>query len=136
MKEGRWEIVGGMWVEPDLNMPDGESLVRQILYGKRYFQQKFGMDVNIGWNPDRSAITAQLPQIYKRSGIDYFVTQKLLWASEFTKFPYRLFWWQAPDGGRLMTYFPSDYAYPSIPCELPRIRQLYGPTDVEIQWRH
>ena len=52
VKEGRWEIVGGMWVEPDLNMPDGESLVRQILYGKRYFKQKFGVDVNIGWNPD------------------------------------------------------------------------------------
>ena len=57
VKEGRWEVIGGMWVEPDLNMPDGESLVRQILYGKRYFQQKFGVDVNIGWNPDASATT-------------------------------------------------------------------------------
>ena len=109
VKQGRWEIVGGMWVEPDLNLPDGESLVRQVLYGKRYFKQKFNVDVNIGWNPDSFGYNAQLPQIYKRSGIDYFVTQKLLWASEFTKFPYRLFWWQAPDGSRLMTYFPSDY---------------------------
>ncbi len=52
VKEGRWEVIGGMWVEPDLNMPDGESLVRQILYGKNYFKAKFGVDIKIGWNPD------------------------------------------------------------------------------------
>jgi alpha-mannosidase len=127
VKEGRWEIVGGMWVEPDLNMPDGESLVRQILYGKSYFQQKFGIDVNIGWNPDSFGYNAQLPQIYKRSGIDYFVTQKLLWAHEFTTFPYRLFWWQAPNGSRLMTYFPSDYANAIDPLKMARDSANYGP---------
>ncbi|HVP53995.1 MAG TPA: glycoside hydrolase family 38 C-terminal domain-containing protein [Candidatus Eisenbacteria bacterium] len=127
VKEGRWEIVGGMWVEPDLNMPDGESLVRQILYGKRYFQQKFGVDVNIGWNPDSFGYNAQLPQIYKRSGIDYFVTQKLLWAHEFTTFPYRFFWWQAPDGTRLMTYFPSEYANAIDPVKMARDSASYGP---------
>jgi alpha-mannosidase len=110
VKEGRWEIIGGMWVEPDLNMPDGESLVRQILVGKRYFQKNFGVDVKIGWNPDSFGYNYQLPQIYKKSGMDYFVTQKLLWAHEFTTFPYKLFWWQAPDGSRLLTYFPRDYA--------------------------
>jgi alpha-mannosidase len=110
VKEGRWEVIGGMWVEPDLNMPDGESLVRQILVGKRYFQKNFGIDVKIGWNPDSFGYNYQLPQIYKRSGMDYFVTQKLLWAHEFTTFPYKLFWWQAPDGSRLLTYFPHDYA--------------------------
>jgi alpha-mannosidase len=110
VKEGRWEIVGGMWVEPDLNMPAGESLVRQILVGKRYFQKNFGVDVKIGWNPDSFGYNWQLPQIYKKSGMDYFVTQKLLWAHEFTTFPYKLFWWQAPDGSRLLTYFPHDYA--------------------------
>ena len=110
VKEGRWEVIGGMWVEPDLNMPDGESLVRQILVGKRYFQKNFGVDVKIGWNPDSFGYNYQLPQIYKRSGMDYFVTQKLLWAHEFTTFPYKLFWWQAPDGSRLLTYFPHDYA--------------------------
>jgi alpha-mannosidase len=110
VKEGRWEIVGGMWVEPDLNMPDGESLVRQILVGKRYFQKNFGVDVKIGWNPDSFGYNYQLPQIYKRSGMDYFVTQKLMWAHEFTTFPYKFFWWQAPDGSRLLTYFPHDYA--------------------------
>ncbi len=111
VKEGRWEIVGGMWVEPDLNLPAGESLTRQLLYGKRYFQQKFGVDVKIGWNPDSFGYNWQLPQIYKRAGIDYFVTQKIYW-NETTKFPYKLFWWQAPDGSRLLTYFPHDYANP------------------------
>jgi len=107
-KEGRWEIVGGMWVEPDLNLPTGESLVRQILVGKRYFQQKFGVDVRIGWNPDSFGYNWQLPQIYKRSGLDYFVTQKMAW-NDTTKFPYKLFWWQSPDGSRVLTYFPHDY---------------------------
>ncbi|MFZ0732834.1 MAG: alpha-mannosidase [Candidatus Sulfotelmatobacter sp.] len=110
VKEGRWEVIGGMWVEPDLNMPDGESLVRQILVGKRYFQKNFGVDVKIGWNPDSFGYNWQLPQIYKKSGMGYFVTQKLLWAHEFTTFPYKLFWWEAPDGSRLLTYFPHDYA--------------------------
>ena len=132
VKEGRWEIIGGMWVEPDLNMPDGESLVRQILVGKRYFQNNFGVDVKIGWNPDSFGYNWQLPQIYKRSGMDYFVTQKLMWAHEFTTFPYKFFWWQAPDGSRLLTYFPHDYADP-IDAE-PLANQLavwmpsiYGP---------
>ena len=110
VKEGRWEVIGGMWVEPDLNMPDGESLVRQILVGKRYFQKNFGADIKIGWNPDSFGYNWQLPQIYKKSGIDYFVTSKLLWATDYTKFPYRLFWWEAPDGSRLLTYFPHEYA--------------------------
>src|ERR1039457_5515272 len=132
VKEGRWEVIGGMWVEPDLNMPDGESLVRQVLYAKRYFQQKFGKDINIGWNPDSFGYNWQLPQIYKRSGIDYFVTQKLLWASEFTKFPYRLFWWQAPDGSRLLTYFPSDYANPIDPQKMARDSATYGP----MMWKY
>ncbi|HEY4900628.1 MAG TPA: glycoside hydrolase family 38 C-terminal domain-containing protein [Terriglobales bacterium] len=132
VKEDRWEIVGGMWVEPDLNMPDGESLVRQILYGKRYFKQKFDVDVNVGWNPDSFGYNWQLPQIYKRSGIDYFVTQKLLWASEFTKFPYRLFWWQAPDGSCLMTYFPSDYGNAIEPVRMARDSSVYGP----MMWKY
>ena len=108
VKEGRWEMVGGMWVEPDLNMPDGEGLVRQLLVGTRYFKQKFGVDINIGWNPDSFGYNWQLPQIYKKSGFDYFVTQKMSW-NETTVFPYKLFWWQAPDGSRVLTYFPHRY---------------------------
>jgi alpha-mannosidase len=106
VKEGRWELVGGMWVEPDLNLPDGESLVRQILVGKRYFQEKFGVDVRVGWNPDTFGYNWQMPQIYKKSGIDYFMTIKIL-GNDTTKFPHRLFWWQAPDGSQVLTYFPN-----------------------------
>jgi alpha-mannosidase len=127
VKEGRWEVIGGMWVEPDLNMPDGESLVRQILYGKNYFKAKFNVDVKIGWNPDSFGYNWQLPQIYKRSGIDYFVTQKLLWAHEFTTFPYRLFYWQSPDGSKILTYFPSDYANDIDPVKMARDSSVYGP---------
>ncbi len=108
VKEGRWELVGGMWVEPDLNLPDGESTVRQILVAKRYFQKNFGVDVRVGWNPDSFGYNWQLPQIYKKSGIDYFVTQKMAW-NDTNQLPLKLFWWQSPDGSRVLTYFPHDY---------------------------
>ncbi len=128
VKEGRWEVVGGMWVEPDLNMPDGESLVRQILVGKRYFQKNFGVDIKIGWNPDSFGYNWQLPQIYKKSGMDYFVTSKLLWATDYTKFPYRLFWWEAPDGSRLLTYFPHEYANEFDPQQIVKDFSFYAPS--------
>jgi alpha-mannosidase len=105
VKQGRWEMVGGMWVEPDLNMPDGESLVRQLLVGKRYFKEQFGVDVRVGWNPDSFGYSWQLPQIYKKSGIDYFVTTKMEW-NETNKLPLKVFWWQSPDGSCVLTYFP------------------------------
>ena len=107
--EGRWEVVGGMWVEPDLNMPDGESLVRQLLVGKRWYKQAYGVDVRIGWNPDSFGYTWQLPQIYKKSGVDYFVTQKMTW-NDTNKLPFKLFWWESPDGSKVLAYFPHDYA--------------------------
>ena len=109
IKEGRWEVVGGMWVEPDLNMPDGESLVRQLLVGKRWYKQAYGVDVRIGWNPDSFGYTWQLPQIYKKSGVDYFVTQKMAW-NDTNQLPFKLFWWQSPDGSKVLAYFPHDYA--------------------------
>lgn len=141
VKEGRWELVGGMWVEPDLNMPDGESMVRQILVGKRFFQHEFNVDVNVGWNPDTFGYTWQLPQIYRKSGFDTFVTQKLSW-NDTTVFPYKLFWWQSPDGSRVLTYFPHGYSGTTEPIGLandlasyvpsthfPEIMQLYGVGD-------
>jgi len=109
IKEGRWEVVGGMWIEPDLNIPDGESTARSILLGKRWFQQHYGVDVHVGWNPDSFGYNWQLPQIYKRSGIDYFVTQKMSW-NDTNKLPFKLFWWESPDGSKVLTYFPHGYA--------------------------
>jgi alpha-mannosidase len=108
IKEGQWEIVGGMWVEPDLNMPDGESLVRQLLVGKRWYEKNYGVDVRIGWNPDSFGYSWQLPQIYKKSGVDYFVTQKMHW-NDTNQLPFKLFWWESPDGSKVLTYFPNDY---------------------------
>ncbi len=120
IKEGRWEIVGGMWVEPDLNMPDGEAQVRSILVGKRWFQKEYGVDVRIGWNPDSFRYTWQLPQIYKRSGIDYFVTQKTAW-NDTNQFPFKLFWWESPDGSKVLTYFPHGYGNKDLdPVRLSR----------------
>ncbi|MGC2607671.1 MAG: glycoside hydrolase family 38 C-terminal domain-containing protein, partial [Silvibacterium sp.] len=108
IKEGRWEVVGGMWVEPDLNLPDGESTARSLLIGKRWYEQNYGVDVRIGWNPDSFGYNWQLPQIYKKSGVDYFVTQKMTW-NDTNKLPFKLFWWESPDGSKVLTYFPHDY---------------------------
>lgn len=107
--EGRWEVVGGMWVEPDLNMPDGESQVRQLLIGQRTLQQLYGVTTRIGWNPDSFGYNWQLPQIYKKSGMDYFVTQKMAW-NETNPLPFKLFWWESPDGSKVLAYFPHSYA--------------------------
>ncbi|MGH7690267.1 MAG: alpha-mannosidase, partial [Gemmatimonadaceae bacterium] len=109
IKEGRWEVVGGMWVEPDLNMPDGESIVRQLLVGKRWYEQHYGVDVRVGWNPDTFGYTWQLPQIYKKSGVDFFVTQKMSW-NDMNQLPLKLFWWESPDGSKVLTYFPHGYS--------------------------
>jgi len=106
--EGRWEVVGGMWVEPDLNIPDGESTARSILLGKRWYQKQYGVDVHVGWNPDSFGYNWQLPQIYKKSGIDFFVTQKMSW-NDTNKLPFKLFWWESPDGSKVLTYFPHGY---------------------------
>jgi alpha-mannosidase len=108
IKEGRWEVVGGMWVEPDLNIPDGESQARELLIGKRTLKQLFGVDVRIGWNPDSFGYNWQLPQIYKKAGIDYFVTQKMSW-NDTNQLPLKLFWWESPDGSKVLTYFPDGY---------------------------
>ena len=126
VREGRWEPIGGMWVEPDLNMPDGESLVRQLLVGKGYFQEKFGVDIRTGWNPDAFGYSWQLPQIYKKSGIDFFVTQKIYW-NDTSRFPYKLFWWEAPDGSRVLSYFPHHYGNPIDPVAMARDLAEYAP---------
>ena len=113
IKEGRWEVVGGMWVEPDLNMPDGESIARSILIGKRWYRQNYGVDVHVGWNPDSFGYNWQLPQIYRLSGIDYFVTQKMAW-NDTNTLPLKLFWWESPDGSKVLTYFPHGYGNTSL----------------------
>jgi alpha-mannosidase len=109
-KEGRLEIVGGTWAEHDSNLTGGEGLVRQFLYGKRYFRKKFGKDIVVAWTPDSFGYNWNLPQILVKSGMTGFVTQKL-GSNEVTRFPYKIFWWKGADGSKILTYFPpSGYA--------------------------
>ena len=120
---GQWEVVGGSWTEHSTNIPSGESLVRQHLYAKRYFKEKFGVDVKIGWLPDSFGFNWNLPQIYHKSGIDYFVTHKLKWQIERNNppvpFPYHLFWWQGPDGSRVLAFHTvGDYSQPVMPDQM------------------
>ncbi|MBD2047212.1 alpha-mannosidase [Coleofasciculus sp. FACHB-64] len=99
---GRWEVVGGMWVEPELNIINGESIVRQLLYGQRYVLEKFGQLSTVAWLPDSFGFCATLPQFLKSAGIEYFVTQKLRW-NDTTKFPYEVFWWRSLDGSQIFS---------------------------------
>lgn len=101
--EGRWEPEGGMWVEADCNLTSGESLVRQFLYGKRFFQEEFGVDNRILWLPDVFGYSGALPQIMAKCGIDYFMTTKLAW-NQFNKMPYDTFRWRGIDGTEILTH--------------------------------
>ena len=104
VKEGRWEPEGAMWVEADCNLSSGESLVRQILYGKRFFQKEFGVESKVLWLPDVFGYSAALPQILKKSGVDWFVTSKISW-NDTNAMPYDTFRWEGIDGTGVNTYF-------------------------------
>ncbi|MDZ7391797.1 MAG: glycosyl hydrolase-related protein [candidate division KSB1 bacterium] len=108
VERGQWLAVGGMWVEPDCNLPSGEALVRQLLYGKQYLRKTLGVDVRVAWTPDTFGYAWTLPQIYKKSGIDYFVTTKLWW-NDTTPPEQQLFWWESPDGSRILAVIPRSY---------------------------
>jgi len=103
---GRWEVVAGLWIEPELNLVSGESLVRQVLYGQLYVQAKFGKLNSIAWLPDSFGFCWQLPQILKQGGVEYFVTQKLRW-NDTTQFPHEVFWWRSPDGSQILSLMSS-----------------------------
>jgi alpha-mannosidase len=104
---GTWELIGGMWVEPDGNVPSGESLIRQILYGQEYFRSKFNKEVKIAWLPDTFGFHWQMPQILLKSGFEAFATQKLMW-NDSNKFPHQIFWWEGVDGSQIFTYFSNE----------------------------
>ena len=108
--EGRWEPEGGMWVEADCNIISGESMVRQFLYGKNFFMDEFGFDVKNLWIPDVFGYSASMPQIIKKSGCDYFITQKISW-SQFNKFPYHTFLWRGIDNTEVLTHFTPEDSY-------------------------
>ena len=110
VKGGRWEVVGSMWVEADCNLTGAESLVRQFLYGKRYFRQKLGVETDDMWLPDVFGYSAALPQILAKFNIPYFMTQKISW-NQFNRFPHHTFWWQGIDGTKVWSHFPPADAY-------------------------
>jgi len=110
VRRGQWEPVGSMWIETDCNLASGESLIRQILHGKRFFQQELGYETRDAWIPDVFGYAASLPQIMRKSGIDYFLTQKISW-SQFNKFPHQTFLWEGIDGSRIFSHFPPADTY-------------------------
>jgi alpha-mannosidase len=131
VQEGRWELTGGWWIEPDCNIPSGESFARQGLYGQRFFRQKFGRMARTGFNIDSFGHSGNLPQILKKSGIDYYV---FLRPSPHEKgLPGRLFWWEANDGSRVLAFrIPYEYCYnrPDMDVHIRRVAaELKEPFD-------
>lgn len=104
VKEGRWEAEGAMWLEADCNITSGESFIRQIMHGKDFFRDEFGIDNHILWLPDVFGYSAALPQILKKCGVDTFVTSKIGW-NETNKMPNDVFMWEGIDGSEVFTYF-------------------------------
>lgn len=124
VREGRWELVGGMWVEPDLNIPSGESLIRQMLYGQRFYEQEFGKRSIIEWLPDTFGYCASLPQILKHGGIQYFMTTKLNW-NDTNTFPYDLFNWVGIDGTPMLSYLNHGLNEHTKPKDIDEHWQSY-----------
>ncbi|XHR29446.1 MAG: alpha-mannosidase [Chthoniobacteraceae bacterium] len=110
VNRGQWEPIGSMWVEVDCNLASGESLIRQILHGKRFFKEEFNYETKDAWIPDVFGYSAALPQIYVGCGIDFFVTQKISW-NQFNKFPHHTFLWEGIDGTRIFSHFPPADTY-------------------------
>lgn len=103
VKAGRWHPEGAMWIEPDTNLPSGESLVRQLMYGKRFFKREFDIDSKVLWLPDVFGYSASLPQLMKKAGVDYFMTTKLAW-NDTNIFPDTSFYWQGIDGTQVVAH--------------------------------
>lgn len=114
VEKGRWEAEGAMWLEADCNISSGESLIRQILYGKRFMKNEFNIESKILWLPDSFGYNAALPQIIKKSGLEKFLTSKISW-NEYNKFPYDSFIWEGIDGTQIFTHFitTQDLADPN-----------------------
>ena len=119
VKDGKWIAEGAMWVEPDTNMASGEALIRQLLYGKKYYKEEFDVDSQMLWLPDTFGYTAALPQILKSCGVRYLVTQKIFWSyNEGEQFPYHYFYWEGMDGSKITSFLPTSYTYRTDPSEL------------------
>jgi alpha-mannosidase len=107
---GQWKPVGGMWVECDGNMPGSEAMVRQFVYGQKFFQDNFAMHAREAWLPDSFGYSGSLPQIVTQSGISSFLSQKMSW-NQVNRMPHHTFWWEGIDGTRVFSHFPSADTY-------------------------
>ncbi|MEU5100478.1 glycoside hydrolase family 38 C-terminal domain-containing protein [Streptomyces sp. NPDC020996] len=110
VEKGQWAPVGGMWVEADGNLPGGEAIARQLVHGKRFFLEHFGIETKGVWLPDSFGYTAAYPQLAKLAGNEWFLTQKISW-NQTNKFPHHTFWWEGIDGTRIFTHFPPIDTY-------------------------
>ncbi|MEV2216774.1 glycoside hydrolase family 38 C-terminal domain-containing protein [Streptomyces sp. NPDC050997] len=110
VKKGQWAPVGGQWVEADGNLPGGEAMARQLIHGKRFFIEHFGVETKGVWLPDSFGYTAAYPQLAKLAGNEWFLTQKISW-NQTNKFPHHTFWWEGIDGTRIFTHFPPVDTY-------------------------
>jgi alpha-mannosidase len=110
VKAGQWAPVGGMWVEADGNLPGGEALARQLVHGKRFFLEEFGVETRGVWLPDSFGYTAAYPQLAVLAGNEWFLTQKISW-NQTNRFPHHTFWWEGIDGTRIFTHFPPADTY-------------------------
>ncbi|WP_163506344.1 alpha-mannosidase [Fodinicola acaciae] len=113
VKSGNWAPVGSMWVESDANLPGGEALARQLIVGKRFFAEEFGVDTQEIWLPDSFGYTAAFPQLARLAGVRWFLTQKLSW-NQTNRLPHHTFWWEGIDGSRVFTHFPPVDTYNAV----------------------
>jgi alpha-mannosidase len=125
--EGRFEPLGGMWVESDTVMPSGESMVRQFLHGQRFFEAEFGKRSKGVWLPDSFGYSPALPQLMLRAGFEWFFTQKISW-NQVNRFPHHTFAWEGIDGSRILTHFPPMDTYDAElnGMELERAQRQFG----------
>ena len=119
--DGRFEVQGAMWVEADTNLIGSEAMVRQFLYGKKFFKAEFGVDIHNLWLPDVFGFSGALPQIMRKSGVDSVMTMKLAW-SLVNKFPHHSFVWKGIDGSTVLAHMlpEANYNGPALPCALAK----------------
>jgi len=135
IREKRWEVDGAMWLEADGNLPSGESFVRQLIFGKRFFQEEFGVNSRTLWIPDVFGYSAALPQILKKAGVDRFVTGKISW-NDTNSMPNDTFYWKGIDGTEIFTQFltTKDFFFVDHDREFVMINGAMDAREVKSSW--
>ena len=131
VKEGKWEVQGATWVEMDTNIPSGESLIRQCMYGKDFFREEFAKEIDFLWLPDCFGYTGSLPQILKKCKVTSFISQKLSW-NDTNTFPHHTYRWQGIDGSEVLCHFlpTNDYNFSNLPKSFIESENRYAQADV------